>query len=88
MKKKNSFISVILILIIFNLFTVSNAHAIGGGALVKFFTKITQYFSKAGKGVASKTDDISKIIGKSDETRIIEKGAGKLKGSTLIIYTV
>jgi len=49
MKKKNSFISFILILIIFNLFTASNAHAIGAGAIVKFITKITQYFSKAAK---------------------------------------
>ena len=73
MKKKNSFISFILILIIFNLFTASNAHAIGGGAIIKLFTKITQYFSKAGKGVGSKIDDISKILGKSEEAKIIEK---------------
>ena len=80
MKKKNSFISFILILIIFNLFTVPNAHAIGGGAIVKFFTKITQYFSKAGKGAGSKIDDISKILGKSDEARIIEKVGKETQG--------
>ena len=80
MKKKNSFISFILILIIFNLFTVPNAHAIGGGAIVNFFTKITQYFYKAGKGAGSKIDDISKILGKSDEARIIEKVGKETQG--------
>jgi len=67
MKKKNSFISFILILIIFNLFTASNAHAIGVGPIVKFITKITQYFSKAGKEAGSKMDDISKIFGKETD---------------------
>jgi len=64
--KRNSFINYILILIIFNLLTVSNAHS-AGGAIVKIITNITKYFSKAGKGVGSKIDEASKVFGKETD---------------------
>ena len=64
--KRNSFINYILILIIFNLLTVSNAHS-AGGAIVKIITNIAKYFSKAGKGVGSKIDEASKVFGKETD---------------------
>tara|TARA_B110000196_G_C21107000_1_gene645718 strand:+ start:86 stop:973 length:888 start_codon:yes stop_codon:yes gene_type:complete len=83
-RKTKSLLSLVIIILFFNLLTVSNAHS-AAGAIAKIFAKIGQVFSKTGvkagkglgsgiKGSDSGLDELTKRFMKNpEEAKIIER---------------